>query len=241
MADRQKFAQARHQLHSLVQWLARIERSYESAGSAGSDITLQWCASRRAIRTSRFAGDLQLELRLPELVLQFLEDGQPVNHPISAEEHSPARIEAWLLIELLHRGIDRSKFSKELPYDVSALMSGDGEDFSPESYALELEALTDWLSRAAAEISQASGSQTEDPDGTTVVLRPEDLSLEMTSSADRVLGFKTSSTKLDELFFYVRTGTDGIQSGEQRELILPTSNLPSNGGVDRIRTFFQAS
>lgn len=240
VADRQKFGQARHQLHSLVQWLARTERSYGPANSSDAGIVLQWCPSRQAITTSRFERGLQLELRLPEMILQFREEGEAVKHALHAEEHSPAQVEAWLLIELLHRGVDRTKFSKELPYDVSGLMSGDGEEFSPEGYQLELEALTGWLSRAAAEISRASGSDFHGRD-CKVVLRPEDLSLEIAAGADRVLGFKTSGTKLEELFFYVRTGDSAVQAGEHRELILPASQLPSNGGVDRIRTFFQAS
>ncbi len=238
--DMQRFGQARRQLHSLVQWLARMERSYGSAESAGSGITLRWSDTRKAIITSQLGQGLRLELRLPEMVLQFLEDDEAANHPLHTEEHSPAHVEAWLLIELLHRGIERKKFSKALPYDVSGLMSGDSEEFSPEAYQQELEALTDWLARAAEELGLATGNPVGEEDG-GIVLRPEDLSLEAASSSNRILGFKASGAKLGEPFFYVRTTGDGVQPGRQTEVILPASQLPSSGGSDRLRTLFQAA
>ena len=55
-------------------------------------------------------------MRLPTLEMQFHEHGKPVPHILDPEEHSPAEVEAWMLVELLHRGVDREKFSKTLPY-----------------------------------------------------------------------------------------------------------------------------
>ncbi|WP_336492565.1 hypothetical protein, partial [Methylobacterium nigriterrae] len=149
--DTERLDEARHQLHSVVQWLARIERSYGSQGN-GAMPTLEWNDARNAITTHPLGRDLELELRLPELVLQFREGGEAVSHPLHVEEHSPAHVEAWLLVELFHRGIDRERFSKALPYDVSGLMAGDAVEFSPEAYEKELGVLTAWFSNAASVI-----------------------------------------------------------------------------------------
>lgn len=238
-SDQQRFAEARHQVHSLLQWLARIEKSYGPAAGSTADVTLRWCDARKAITTRRLGKDLQLELRLPEMVLQFWEGGRAANHALSAEEHSPAHVEAWLLIELLHRGIDRKRFTKELPYDVSGLMSGDGVEFSPELYQNELITLTQCLSAAAAAILQASETASQDPDE-EIVLRPDDFSLEATFDSRRVLGFKASGAKMGEPLFYIRTSDEGGRTDVCNEIILPASRLPSSGGCERLRMFFQS-
>ena len=54
-----------------------------------------------------------------------------------------------MLVELLHRGVDRSKFSKALPYGVNDLMTGDAEDHSPGSCREGLVTLSAWLQNAA--------------------------------------------------------------------------------------------
>jgi len=192
----QRLKEARYQVHSLMQWLARIEKSYGPATGGSADITLRWCDTRKAITTRCLGEDLQLELRLPEMVLQFRESGEAANHPLRVGEHSPAHVEAWLLIELLHRGIDRRRFSKALPYDVSELMSGDSVEFSPDVYQDELNTLAQWLSRAAAAISSASAQRKGEIDE-SIVVRPDDFSLETTSDSQRVLGFRAGSAKVE--------------------------------------------
>jgi len=165
--------------------------------------------------------------------------GVAVNHPLEAEEHSPAHVEAWLLIKLLHRGIDRQRFSKVLPYDVSGLMSGDGEEFSPEVCQDELVALTQWLSKVAAEISRAGREQRGGTDA-SIIVRPEDFSLETAPGSARILSFRASSAKLGEPFFYVRMDHYVGQVEGRKEIILPASQLPTRGGSDRLAIFFQA-
>lgn len=91
-----------------------------------------------------------MELILPELILTFTEHGVPVRHDFELEGHTQAHVEAWILVELLHRDVDRTRFSKALPYDVSALMTGDAIEFSPEAYTAELEALAGWYEHAMA-------------------------------------------------------------------------------------------
>lgn len=204
--DFRSFNEAQHQVHSLLQWVARVENSYGPDAGKRGPVRLRWCDERRAIKTHGLADGLELELRVAEMVLQFLEDGRPSNHAFSAEEHSPAHAEAWLLIELLHRGVDRSKFTKSLPYDASRLLSGDGQDFSPERYREELTRLAEWMSQAAHALRSADPRQGGATDG-GILVRPEDLSMEL-ECATCVVGFRPVGSGLDEPYFYVR-GRDG--------------------------------
>ncbi len=204
--DVRKFNEAQHQVHSLLQWVARVENSYGPDAGTRGPVRLRWCDERRAIKTHGLADGLELELRVAEMVLQFLEDGRPSNHAFSAEEHSPAHAEAWLLIELLHRGVDRSKFTKNLPYDASRLLSGDGQDFSPEQYREELTLLAEWMSHAAHALRSADPRHGSATDG-GILVRPEDLSMEL-ECATCVVGFRPVGSGLDEPHFYVR-GRDG--------------------------------
>ena len=220
VSDPQRFSEAQHQVHSLLQWVARAENSFGPDAGTRGPVRLLWCDERGAIKTHGLADGLELELRVAEMVLQFLEDGRPSNHAFSAEEHSPAHAEAWLLIELLHRGVDRSQFTKSLPYDASRLLSGDGQDFNPERYQNELTLLAEWMSRAARALRNA------DPErgGATdrgIVVRPEDLSMELECS-HCVVGFQPVGSVLSEPYFYIR-GRDGAQG--QGEDVIAASHI----------------
>ena len=129
--------------------------------------------------------------------MQFQERGKPVPHLLDPEEHSPAEIEAWLLVELLHRGIERDKFSKSLPYVIANLMSGDAEDYSPEACAGGLELLNAWFGAAASVLS---------PDG-RVACRPESLTLTAaTGGHGNTAGFSPGDAQHEEPYFFSGSG-----------------------------------
>jgi hypothetical protein len=166
------------QTHNAVQWLARIVRSFTSL-NANNDIALYWDEVKNAFVTDEFANSLQLELRLPELTLQFLEDGKPAKHELHMEGRSPAQVEAWVLVELLHRGVDRERFSKDLPYDIPNQMVGDSVEYSPEFREGELKQILGWLA-AATELMKTlvKKSDRKRAGQTGLVLRSRDFSLE---------------------------------------------------------------
>lgn len=166
------------QSHNAVQWLARIMRSFRSA-NAGDDVALRWNNERNAFVTDNFSEGLKMELRLPELTLQFLEDGEPVDHELHMEGRSPAQVEAWVLVELLHRGVDRARFSKDLPYEIPHAMAGDNVEYSPEFREGELKKILEWFT-AAADLLTKLGRQadTKDDDSATLTLRTRDFCLE---------------------------------------------------------------
>lgn len=170
------------QSHNAVQWLARMERSFRSENSE-ADVALQWDNERKAFVTDEFSNGLKMELRLPALTLQFLENGKPVKHELHMEGRSPAQVEAWVMVELLHLGLDRYRFSKDLPYDIPHAMVGDSVEYSPNFREGELKRILEWFS-AAAELMQKLATQ---PDGkgdsrSGLVLRSKNFSLEVSVS-----------------------------------------------------------
>lgn len=223
-ADPARLAEARAQLVSVAQWLARVERSFVEGGS-GEELSLLWGDDRNVIATRRFASEIGVELEIDDLVMRFTEQGQPSDHEIDVEEHSPAHVEAWILIELLHRGLDRERFSKELPYDVSALMNGDAVEFSPDSYEEELRTLGAWFRNAVGALRAACGNG-----AAAIRVSPRDLRLEAFHDG-RTLGFSPGDNSVPEPYFYVR--------GQAKEpsATLRASQLPEHGAHDQIVRF----
>ena len=157
--DPQALEKARIEMINIVQWLARVANSYVTARTPDDRVLLGFRAADAAFVTKTFDDGLALEMRLPSLEMQFVENGRAAPHILDPEEHSPAEVEAWLLVELLHRGIDRSKFTKQLPYSVPNLMTGDAEDYSPHSCESGLKALMAWFQNAAEVLEAAAVAQ----------------------------------------------------------------------------------
>lgn len=238
-ASSEKLAEARMQLHSAVQWLARIERSYGQAPAANNPV-LQWHNEGR-ISTQELESSLGLELRLPDLIMQFTENGAPSRHEIDLEERSPAHVEAWMLIELLHRGVDRGKFSKDLPHDVSSLMSGDGVEFSPDDHEQELREIAALFRNAALVLSNARG----DRDGATRPIRfsPQDMSIEVpagsangSGTSGTAFGFAPGDADTPEPFFYISRNSGGGR--DTRETTLRISEIQPATADRTVKEFF---
>ena len=226
--DPARLAEARTQLLSVAQWLARVQRSYATRGV--EPLTLRWSDDRKVIATHGFADDLVLELQMDRLVMQFTEGGRPSDHEIDVEERSPAHIEAWILIELLHRGVDRDRFSKDLPYDTSAMRSGDGVEFSPVEYEPELRALAALFRNAVSTIHQAAGS------GSGLRISPHDLSVEA-ESGGRTIGFSLGDAMISGPYFYVRGDAASSEPSTAATAILLVSDLQPAEASDRILAF----
>lgn len=149
IVDPRRLAEARHQSHNAAQWLARIAHSYLKPEPENRHTLLHWDPKRQALVTREFAPRLTLELRLPDLTLQFREADRPAPHVIEMDDRTPAEVEAWVLVELLHRQLDRDRFSKALPCEIPNLMSGDAIPYQTETLEPALAELTAWLANAA--------------------------------------------------------------------------------------------
>jgi hypothetical protein len=157
--DRHRLGEARRQAHNAAQWLVRLARSYMAPQPHAQHTLLRWDSQRQALVTQEFLPQLTVELRIPELALQFKEDGRAVPHVIKLDDRTPAEVEAWVLVELLHRGIDYDRFSKSLPYKVPDLMMGDAVRYVAEPLAAELNELATWFANAASVLAAVEKEQ----------------------------------------------------------------------------------
>ena len=159
--DPRELGQGRHQAHNAVQWLARMARSYIEPAEDDGHTALDWVAGDDALLTKEIAPDIALEFRLPELTMQFKEGGKRVSHQLDLDDRSPAEVEAWLLVELLHRGVDREKLSKDLPYSLPGMMVGDAVHYNRLDTEEILRELARWYANGASAIEavcQQSGA-----------------------------------------------------------------------------------
>jgi hypothetical protein len=206
-SDRESFGRALIEARNLVQWLARIANSYVAGNTAEDRVVLEFRAADAAYVTQPFDQDIGLEMRLPSLEMQFLEDGRPAPHVFDPEGHSPAEVEAWLLVELLHRGLDRARFSKALPYSIPDLMSGDADDHAPSACQQGLAQLAGWLRNAAGVLAAA-----DETGKAHVVCLPQGLELTCVSPREPKrgselalvpgFGFSPGDERNPEPFFY---------------------------------------
>ena len=208
---REALVRARREAINLVQWLARIANSFAAGRTPEERILLEFRAADAAFVTTPFERDIALEMRLPSLEMQFLESDRPVPHIFDPEEHSPAEVEAWLLVELLHRGIDRTRFSKGLPYEVPGLMTGDAEEHSPQACREGLMQLAAWFRNAAAVLAAADGSGRA-----RVVCLPQTLDLVCLSGrgCEAAFGFSPGDAQHPEPFYFV-----GAANSRQRSIL----------------------
>ena len=141
--------QARLQAHNAVQWVARLAHSYLKPASGDRHLDLTRANHDGALVGHDCGNGLSVGLDVASLTLQFREHGQRSAHPLALEGRSPAEVEAWFLVELLHRNVDCDRFSKVLPFEIEGLMAGDNVDFKQESLAGQLAEIAIWQANAA--------------------------------------------------------------------------------------------
>jgi hypothetical protein len=219
-----------------AQWPARIANSYVAGKTWAQRMSLQWNVAEDLLVTPSFDRQLAVALDAATLQMWFLASGRPVPHTFDPEGRSPAEAEAWVLVELLHRGIEPTHFTKTLPYDLPDLMSGDAEQYSPQSYAAELVELAAWYHNAAANfVAAAADIGAAKP---SLTCNPQDLSmrcrLELGEAEENPgtieLGFSPGTQEVDEPHFYVsRAGGRPAAGCIMRSTTLIGDRAPQGG------------
>ncbi len=239
-----RMASARRQFYSVALWLARLSQSYIPSDPSRQNLRLRWLADKRSLSTQPFCDHLTLELKLPDLHLQFMEDGRPVPHVLDAEDRTPAATEAWILVELLHRGIDRKAFSKSLPFENADLMSGDSESYAPDSYEPELAELTDQLTGGIG-ILDSLAKELGANDG--VWITPETMRADIVvvphvsptnGRANVRIGFALGDERTGEPYFYVVPQDHGTVRSLRPDKLLTASQIDTNGMTPTAVTAF---
>ena len=221
-ADTKRLAQARRHIHNGALWLARMANCYRPPEADSAQMRLRWLDQSRSLSTQTFNNNLTLQLRLPQLHLQFMENGNPMPHVFDMEDRTPAEAEAWILVELLHRGLERERFTKTLPFEIAALMTGDTDTYAPVEYESELAKLTDWLAGGAAVLKRLSQSS----EG--LWLAPEQLQFSVvTSSADKPArtGFSLGDERMSEPNFFVVPQKIGTAQSLRPNAVLTASQV----------------
>ena len=150
------------EIENALQWLARMTRSFAS-DVTDDELHLFFDPQRRRFVTPEIAPATVLELSLPDLVLQFEENGLPSPHAMDVDDKSTSEIEAWLLCEMLHRGFDRDRFSKRLPYKSDHLLTGDERKYAPSAHLDELRGHAESLVAASRIIRALRAASTDGP------------------------------------------------------------------------------
>jgi hypothetical protein len=225
--DLEVLSRARAETINLLQWLARIANSYVLGGSSEDRLYLEYQPAAANFVTKAFSTNLTLALRMPALKMQFQENGKPVPHIFDPEDRSPTEAEAWILVELLHHGIDRARFMKELPYCVPGLLTGDATNHSPESCQQGLTQLTAWFRKAAAVLDAVAS--TSGAEQTCIVCGPQTLGLSCLSNNGSVgpdIGFSPGDEQNPEPYFHRRRpGKNGSGAGRGRAILTATELL----------------
>jgi hypothetical protein len=205
---------------SVAQWPARVANSYVAGPTWVDRMCLQWDAAAGTLVTPSFGRDLAIGLDLTTLQMWFLEQRQRVPHSFDPEGRSPAQAEAWILVELLHRGAETTRFSKALPYELPDLISGDAEEYSPQSCAAELRELTAWYHNAS--ISLRAAAKQIGVTAPHITCNPQNLTLTCRTEVGRAqsrrhtveLGFSPGQDATDDPYFYVKPadGNSGAPS-----------------------------
>jgi hypothetical protein len=234
--DLDALAKAKMEAINLVQWLARLSNSYVTKSPPERRTELEFRAADAAFFTRPFAKNLALKIELPSLQMQFLDGGNPVPHIFDPEEHSPAEIEAWILVELLHHGLDREKFSKKLPYKIPRLMSGDAEDHSPQACREGLTQLMAWFKNAAAILGAASRGMGAAK--MRIVCLPQTLGLACISETEtghRDFGFSPGDPQNPQPFFYISSGS----AAKNRSVLTASKLLADSDPAATVLTFLK--
>lgn len=244
-----KRGEARRQAHNALHWLVRFAASYAAPEPNAAHTLLRWDSERQAFATKPFGTDLAVELRPAHLEMQFTERGQSVPHTLYMEERSPAQVEAWALVELLHRGLSRTTFSKDLPYRVPDLMTGDQEEYSPESFAEELQDLTSWMAvsgKAFAALKLDLGVARSGKRG-DLICWPDRFQVGLLvpskgRSGDMLrVGLCAGDAKRDEPFFFVAPDA-AAAIGAYGKNVLLTGQIPGGPqNIDEIAKFLRAA
>jgi hypothetical protein len=248
-ADPRRLGGARRQAHSAAQWLARLAHSYMAPQPDARHTLLRWDPQRLALVTQEFLPALTAELRIPGLALQFRQDGRPVPHVMEVDDRTPAEVEAWVLVELLHRGIDRDRFSKSLPYQMPDLLTGDAVGYVAAPLAAELEELAAWFANAAEILAAIAGEAPRAPTAPApgpwcwpelfhlavlLPLRPDDRSRGPMLRA----GFSVADGGGDQAYFYV-IPHDATATPPSASVLTAASFLaerqPAEAALDRLR------
>ena len=160
-------------------------------------------------------------------IRKFTKTRRQVTADVWLDDRTPAFVEAWYLVEFLHRGIDQEKFSTALPFESPNMLMGDTEDHNASLFKTELSAMSECL-RYAINIlkivaEQLSKGKDFADDRGQITLEPQSFTLITkanlsTADGKRVLvGFSVGDHLRPAPFFFIKTGE--LDAGSKNHLL----------------------
>jgi hypothetical protein len=143
-----KYRDARIEAHNALFWMARASHSLLEPTVGNSHLSLFWNEDNHDFRTRLLVDGCKIGLHLPELELYFCDNEKKVPHSFWLDDRTPAFVEAWYLVEFLHRGIEQETFSTALPFESPDMLMGDTEDHNASLFKTELTAMSECLTYA---------------------------------------------------------------------------------------------
>ncbi len=217
------YKRARYEAHNAVFWMARGAHSYLEAEDDNRHIELEWQKDSNTLRTKIFCENLQVELSLPELEMYFCEDGKKVKHSFWFDDRTPAYVEAWYLVELLHRDKDQSKFSATLPFHSKDFFLGDTEEHDAPALAAELQALNVCFIKSADILAKVNSDLIANAHvvsiETPIVCKPEhftlgfEVCLDARTGRNIAIGLNTGDDLRPSPFFFVTSNRTNKHQG----------------------------
>ena len=210
-----QYRDARVEAHNALFWMARAAHSFVEPMQENAHLNLLWENDSADFRTQIFGDDIQIGLNLPELELYFCEKKEKVLHSFWLDDKTPAFVEAWYLVELLHRGIDPETFSTSLPFDSKNMLMGDTQDHNASLYKKELTALKDCIDNSIAILEEVAEQLQRNKklvkDSYKIVLEPESFTLILTNTPSSgndqkiTAGLSAGDNLRQAPFFFVRS------------------------------------
>lgn len=210
-----KYRNARVEAHNALFWMARASHSFLEPTLGNGHLSLFWNEKHCDFRTRLLVNGCQIGLHLPDLELYFCENEEKVPHSFWLDDRTPAFVEAWYLVEFLHRGIEQAKFSTALPFDCPDMLMGDTEDHNASLFKTELTAINEslvvalnMLKKVAAQLARHNnfvskpGQITLEPQSFTLIVRGD---LATTNGNAVLVGFSVGDHLRPAPFFYSKT------------------------------------
>lgn len=215
-----QYRDARVEAHNALFWMARSAHSFLDPTAENRHLSLFWHKDNNDFRTRVLVDGLQIGLYLPDLELYFCENEEKAPHSFWLDDRTPAFIEAWYLVELLHRHIDQEKFSTSLPFESNSMLMGDTQEHSASVFKTELAAINfciikavDLLQKVANCLSEhdnfsiKQGQISLEPEAFTVVLRAN---LSFCLEKTLLVGFSVGDHLRPAPFFFIKTVNHNI-------------------------------
>jgi hypothetical protein len=140
--------QARMQAHYAAQWLARAARAYIPPRPDDSHTNFGWDIGFDGFITHPLIRDIRLGLRMPDLTLALIEDGQ-IAQSFSLHMRSEAGVHAWLALQMQALHLPPAALDVALPYTLPMHPLAQGARYDAVEHAEPLSELAAWFANAS--------------------------------------------------------------------------------------------